>query len=238
MARIHSMLGLIGLCGGLSGLLSGQTNTLSGHVRDERLRPVHGAVVSVSLSPPPGARAKPFLLTAKTARDGTFAVSVPPGSYRYCAQLPNSELLDSCAWAARPGTIETSGGKAFAAPPITLKRGYALEVAVEDTGKLLSGLSANGPAKPLLIGIRGGNGMFTPLVEQPKRGESHEFRLLVPRDTPLELSLFSREVTLADGKGAAVDAKRGVKIPVNLSGSRTQRRFTFKVTGKQTGGKP
>lgn len=238
MTKTVRILGAMAVWGSLCGPLNGQANTLSGHVRDERLRPIQGAVVRVSLNLPPAARAKPVLLSTKTGRDGTFTLTAPPGSYRYCAQLPNSELLDSCAWTARADTIEITGGKATAAPAITLKRGYGLEVAVEDGGKVLAGLTASGPAKPLLIGIRGGNGMFTPLAAQPRRGNLYEYRILVPRDTPLELSVYSREVALADGGGAALDVKKGVRIPVNVSGSRTQRRFTFKVTGKQTVAKP
>ena len=213
----------------------GQDSNLSGHVRDERHRPVQGALVTLSLSPPPGARVKPFLSTAKTARDGTFAASVPQGTYRLCAQLPDSQLLDSCTWAAGPGTISTGGARTLALPPITLKRGYPLEVAVEDGGKVLTELASRGPAKPLLIGVRGGNGMFRPLTLRSKRGETQEFSLLVPRDTALELSVSSRDVTLADDKGAALDASKGAKTGVKISGARTQRRFTFRVTGRQVG---
>lgn len=238
MARTHSNLILIGLGLALSGHLMGQNSTVNGHVRDERHRPVHGALVSISLSPPPGARVKPFLVSTKTGRDGTFSAAVPRGAYRICAQLPNSQLLDNCTWAPSANTVQTGGLQSIAAPAITLKRGYPIEVAVEDNGKVLSDLASKGPNKPLMIGIRGSNGMFIPLADRPKRGETHEYRMLVPRDTPLELSLSSREVTLADDKGAAVDPKKGAKVPIKLSGARTQRRFTFRVTGKQGGGKP
>ena len=221
-----------GLAMMLAKSLAGQDSPLLGQVRDERLRPIHGAQVSISVNPTPGSRDKPFYQSALTGPDGIYRFRAPQGNYRLCAQLPNSNLLDNCTWEANPAAIRTDGKLQALAAPITLKRGIPLEVYLEDTGKLLADIESKGRKAPLLIGFRGMHGMFVPMRAHSKSDKGREFRLLVPRDTRLNLSISSRSVSIANDKGAEMDVKNGKGINLLISGSRTSRRYTFRVTGK------
>ena len=213
--------------------LIGQESELLGQVRDERLRPIHGARVSVSLNPTPGGKEKPFYQSTLTGADGIYRFKAPPGSFRLCAQLANSNLLDNCTWESNPAAIRTDGKQRALAAPITLKRGIPVEVYLEDTGKVLADIDAKGGKAPLLIGVRGMQGMFVPMRAHSRSEKAREFRLLVPRDTRLDLSIWSRSVSIANDKGVEMDVKNGKGTNVLISGSKTPRRYSFRVTGKQ-----
>lgn len=64
----------------LSNPLLGQDSPLLGQVRDERLRPIHGAQVSISVNPTPGSREKPFYQSTLTGADGIYRFRVPQGN--------------------------------------------------------------------------------------------------------------------------------------------------------------
>jgi hypothetical protein len=217
--------------------LAGQDSALLGQVRDERLRPIHGAQVSISVNPTPGSREKPFYKSTLTGPDGVYQFRAPPGSFRMCAQLPNSDLLDNCTWESA-AAVRTDGKQRTLAAPITLKRGVPVEVYLEDAGKLLADVESKGRKTPLLIGFRGKHGMFVPMKPHSKTEKGREFRLLVPRDTRLDLSISSRSVSIANDKGVALDVASGKGTNLLISGSRTSRRYVFRVTGKQAEGKP
>ena len=75
--------------------------------------------------------------------------------------------------------------------------------------------------------------MFVPMKPHSKTEKGREFRLLVPRDTRLDLSISSRSVLIANDKGVAMDVASGKGTNLLISGSRTSRRYVFRVTGKQ-----
>ena len=112
----------------LANPLAGQDSPLLGQVRDERLRPIHGAQVSISVNPTPGSRERPFYQSTLTGPDGIYQFRAPSGSFRLCAQLPNSNLLDNCTWESAAAAVRTDGKQQTLAAPITLKRGIPVEV--------------------------------------------------------------------------------------------------------------
>ena len=116
-----------GLAMMLAKSLAGQDSPLLGQVRDERLRPIHGAQVSISVNPTPGSRDKPFYQSALTGPDGIYRFRAPQGNYRLCAQLPNSNLLDNCTWEANPAAIRTDGKLQALAAPITAYKPDAIK---------------------------------------------------------------------------------------------------------------
>ena len=77
-----------------------------------------------------------------------------------------------------------------------------------------------------------------PIDADELRAVTVSYEVRVPRDTRLDLSISSRSVSIANDKGVAMDVASGKGTNLLISGSRTSRRYVFRVTGKQAEGKP
>ncbi len=225
----------LALAVGCGGSLA-QEVRLTGEVRDERLRPIYGALVSVSLIPSPGARVVPFNLVVRSGADGSFSAAAPPGDYEVCAYLPNSELLNGCLWGAEGNKMSLTAGQKVLPRMITLSRGYPFEVILQDKGKLMNQAGGKKSA-PVLIGLKGKDGAYVPFVPKKNANDEQVFRALVPRDADLQLSLTSASFKLADEKGAAIDTKRGKSMTIRYTGNEGERSVKFQVTGKEVDNK-
>jgi hypothetical protein len=209
-----------------------RTARIAGQIRDERLRPIFGARIDVSLVPAPGEKVKPFLAAALSRADGTFQIDVPPGTFSVCAALSSHDLLDTCAWEVplRPVLI---AGQTLRLKPIMLKRGYPVTVRIDDAGAVLANSKGPAAAHQVLVGVALPNGGYLPsTVSKTPTGRVHQ--VFVPRDKAVSLFLFPKGVDVVDGVGTALIKEKAVHIKVKLSGDRSQRNFVYTVQG----GKP
>ena len=206
-----------------------------GQVRDERLRPVAGARVDIHAVPVGKTLPKPFQASATTKADGTYLIAVPSGTFQVCANLRGSQLLDSCTWTTAPARAIVAGGQRLELAPIVLKRGHLLTVRLDDARGVLAQEERKRGGARLLVGISTRYGMFRPMASRRlPTGRIHE--VLVPRDTPLEVSLHGRGFALADEKGAAVDVRRGHQVSLKLEGDRSRKQLVFRINGVQDDG--
>lgn len=224
---------LMSICLGSSLLAYGQARNgrILGQVRDERLRPIAGARIDVSLVPTAaGAKIKPYLTAALTRRDGTFQIDVPPGMFSVCAALPKSDLLDSCLWDV-PLRPNVQAGGTVHLEPVMLRQAYPLTIRIEDSGAVLASSKGTIGKRQILVGVSLPNGGYLPAPLRTKTQNLRIHQVLIPRDTPVSLSVFAKGVRLNNEAGAALDTNKTLRVEVNLAGERSKRQFVYTVAG-------
>lgn len=101
-------------------------------------------------------------MSAVSARHGIFRASAPAGVFRICAQLPGSDLLDSCVWSRTPAEIVVAPSRTALVPPVVLRRGYAMTVEVEDVQQVLRKEAGKKGGPYLNVALAAPNGMYAP----------------------------------------------------------------------------
>ena len=205
--------------------------TVSGQILDQKQRPLHGARIDISAVPGPVTGFRPFQASKLTAADGTFTFNVAAGSYRVCAQLHNSDLLDPCMWSKKPPAADVKPGQTIRLTPLALMRGYPLTVRLTDAQGLLAQEKAKPSGKAVFVGVTDAIGMPHPLPTRQQNATAREHVVLVPRDTPVSIFLRTQGFQLADDKGKAVAATGAHTFTAKIAGERNPRIFTFVVTG-------
>ena len=221
------------LAGATVALLNSQTSArITGQVRDQRLRPINGARVHAYIVPDGSRSVVPFQTSTLSSSDGGFQLAVPAGTFRICAELRKSELLDTCTWEA-PVKVTTVSSQTLQIPPIMLRRGYPLTVRFEDPQSLLPA-PAVGKAQPnqVVVGITAPNGMFLPMPIRSRGPAAREHRLMVGRDKSMVVSIHAHGLGLSDDKGSALDAGKGHQFTTKIAGDKAPSTFTFRITGK------
>jgi hypothetical protein len=207
------------------------TGTIEGQVVDEHLRPIVGATVSISAVPRAGVKFQPHLTSAVSERHGIFRVSAPSGVFRICAQLPGSELLDSCVWSRTPVEVAVTGPRTVLVPPVVLRRGYAVTVEVEDAQQVLRKEAGKKSGPRLNVALAAPNGMYVPLKRNTKATGADEFVAFIPRDTGVGFSLEAQRLKIKDDKDKELDLKRAHKFEARIAGEKSPKRFKFRITG-------
>jgi hypothetical protein len=151
--------------------------------------------------------------TTASRADGGFDFPRPvKGYYRICASVPGTTLLDSCQWSG--ATVVNSADDADAdLNAIVLRNGVQLRVRVEDPQNLLPRRNPLVAASNLIIGVLTGKGAFHAAAVASIDQLGRDFRLLIPKDEPLRLWVFSRHVRVADENGRIID-NLGATLPL------------------------
>ena len=161
---------------------------------------------------------------------GALAIpGLPAGSYAICASAPGLPYLDPCKWTSSP--ILTVSTNATTKYTLVLSKGVFLNVRVNDPGHLLPQLK-DGPLGGGLVavGVRFGKGAYLGAQNTAVDATGRDYQIVVPAGTPVQLSVFSRDVALADTAGKAV-AVTGTAIPVQATAGSDQS-LSFSVTGR------
>ncbi|MEO7142755.1 MAG: carboxypeptidase-like regulatory domain-containing protein [Bryobacteraceae bacterium] len=155
-------------------------SVVTGKVIDDGGRPIPRATVLIEIRPVSKApHPTPFSAWTKTAGNGQFQFpKVPSGHFSICVQSPGSGLLDPCFWDPSPPSLDVAGAP-VSVPPISLRRGFALRVRLDDPKQQLAAIAA--PNKPplgvsVMLGVWKPGGGFVPLTlrYQDKYGQEFE----------------------------------------------------------------
>jgi hypothetical protein len=210
--------------------LHGQTTaTIAGQVRDQRLRPIYGARVHAYSVPDGSPSTSPFHTSVLSGKDGTFQAATPAGTFRICAELPNSLLLPTCIW-EKPLQVKAVANQVTQVSAITLRRGYPLTVQFQDPTALLPAPALGRAAQgQVVVGIKAPNGMFVPMPVRLQSASVREHALVVAPDTQVMASICTKGVALADASGNKIDASKGYQFSAKIAGGKTPTKFTFQV---------
>jgi Carboxypeptidase regulatory-like domain len=215
-----------------SAALTAQTGSgsIQGKVTDASSnKPIAGAFVIAIRSGLP-----PVSQIAQTGVDGSYQLqSLPAGAYSLCVQVLGDGYLDPCRFGSPAQPITLMAGQQSAGNVTKLKPASILKVRLNDASGLLAQLTKDGHAPDLLIGVFGSGAQrtFYPahLAGRDKTGS--DYQVAIPLDTPLNLSVASGTLTLADAAGSALPNSASQQGFQHSTGDPNPPSFVFMVTG-------
>lgn len=153
---------------------------------------------------------------------GHFQIrNLSEGDYRVCASVAGSAYLDPCVWG--PPIRISVGSNATTSLRILFSKGVLLNVRINDSGGLLT-QAADSPIKraKLLVGVIYASGAYQSAVNDSVDSTGRNYSLAVPANVPFNLRVFSRDVTLTDQAGKAVDVSGMHPIPFQTVSDQNQ----------------
>jgi hypothetical protein len=211
--------------------------TLAGAVETIGGEPVAGAVVSLQPAEPG------ILITrnlmARTDERGGFAIAeVPDGKYRVCVPFAAVAVLDPCLWGGFPVGVEVKAGVADSGRlRVVVAEGAELSVQVADPGGALAGANEAALKRPALELFLYRPGMpLLPMRLASAAGAAREYRLVVPVETALTLTVSSRDLVLAEAAAGQKEFSAdtaGLKAELKLPRETKRKELRVQVNGKR-----
>jgi len=209
--------------GAVSGILKGEDGTL-----------IAGGAILLHLTRPPTSK---FVQqrtdwSAATAAGGVFQFTgLPEGTYTVCPHVRNSTWLGPCEWNLPTPTATISRSSANASVTITLKRGAAVPIRIDDAGQLLTRHEGRTPGAGLLLSVSGPGLFFrlVPLVSQDSNGRNYQ--IVIPFGTALTLVVHPSFYHVNNASGVALSQGRSTKIPLLVGAGQQVPPFTFTISG-------
>jgi hypothetical protein len=116
---------------------------------------------------------------------------------------------------------------------ITLERGAAMPIRIDDSAQLLAQNEGKTPGAALLLEVSGsGAGSFfrlVPLVSEDSGGRNHQ--IVIPFNTPLTLFVHPTFFHLSDATGAPLSQGVTTKIPLLVASGQQVSPIKFTITG-------
>jgi hypothetical protein len=217
---------------------SAPVGSLQGSVTDPQGQPIAGAQVAYrrrfnaiaignGVMPAPG-EAQAFGTTVTGADGAYLAPGLPVGPYMLCVNVPSAPYVDPCAW-QQPFSATVSANQTTP-QTLVLTKGVYLKVRINDPLGLLPQVEDGAwTPRKLIVGVKYAEGAYQGAENTAVDSAGRDYRLVLPTGQAFWLWLFSRDVALADSRGAAVDTS-GSLIPFQPVAGQDQV-FTFTVSG-------
>ncbi len=214
----------------------GQTGTASiaGTVLDAKtLKPIPAALVMAVRSDLP-----PLSRNTRSGGDGAFQIQgLPPGEYSLCVQAPDDRYLEPGQWSGSPTAITLVSGQAAGGVSLRVTAASVVNIQVRDAQKVLSQMTRDGNRPELTLGVWGPNGLYYPAHVSGGASAAgalpggFAYRIAVPRDTALKLSIASRDLKLGDALGAALPGNTSEQAFQHVTGDPNPKSSAFTVLG-------
>ncbi len=190
-----------------------------------------GRIGLLLLNPPQLKRGAPQTLwSTASGAGGAFQVSgLSLGTYRLCAQVPDSTWLNPCEWGLNSPQVTLSAVQPNATVKVILSKGVAVRVRVDDPTRALAQQEGKTPGAHLLLGVATDAFSFrlAPIVSQDTGGRYHQ--MVIPLGTAARIVASSSFFRLSDGSGAALPSS--VAIPVTVPMGQAPATLRIVVTG-------
>lgn len=189
---------------------------ISGIVTDNGGQAVSGAFVMAALQPESAAASyTPFATTAFTTADGSYKLQdLPLGSYKLCVEHRTAQVLNPCTWSNDPIMARLTVSQPSAETAIKVNKGGLLTVQFDDKAELFSKNQKSANAH-ILIGTNYGTSGVVSASAAANSDAAREVTLLLPYDTPADITVYSGFFKLADANGTEFK-DRAFKIPVSV----------------------
>ena len=218
------------LTGSLDLMAQTATGSIQGAVTDARSsKPIGGAFVTAIRSGLP-----PQSQSAQTGADGSYQLQgLAAGAYSLCVQVPGDGYLDPCHFGAATPSTTLMAGQQAAGISLKIKAASILKVRLNDAGSLLTQKTKDGHEPDLLIGVFGPGPQrtFYPAHQVGRDKTGSDYRVAVPLDTPMTLSIASSSLKLADAAGTALPNNASQEGFQHATGEPNPKSFVFTVTG-------
>lgn len=207
--------------GVITGTLSGDDGT-----------PIVGGYVSLALVPPHFSRLRQTGWTVVSGAGGTFQFAgLNDGRYQVCAQAPKSAWLSPCEWGPQPAVISLSSAQPVADTKVTMKKGAAVGIRLDDPGRLLSQFEGKAPGAHLLIGVGNNSNTFLPALVTSRDATGREYQVVIPFNALVKIVVYSSFFQLTDTMGLSVPRARTVAIPVTVVAGQPSPTIRLNIAG-------
>lgn len=207
--------------GSISGILQGSDGS-----------PIRQGVIGASLaSSASKARPRRTSATAEVLQDGTFRIpGLEIGTYQICVQAPNTIWLDPCQWGTGPVVVSLNIARPSANLPIQVEKGGLLTIRVIDPDQLLTLHEGKTPGAHLLLGVRTDASNFRTATVASNDQNGRNYRLLIPLNRQIKLSVASSFFQLADADGKALPPS-GSLLTIQVKPEDSATTLLLRVTG-------
>lgn len=148
-------------------------------------------------------------------QNGAFTFEqLPPAEYRICVHVPQSAWLNPCEWTVADATaLSVSGSETQTDVTVTLSKGAAVQIRVEDPAGLLRRHEHTSGAY-LLLGIITDRSIFRPASRRSEDAHSRDYEVVVPFGRTTKVVVFSSFFRLADAAGVPLARAEATHIPI------------------------
>ena len=166
--------------------------------------------------------------------NGTFQLpELVGGLYQICAQGSGTAWIGSCEWGSRGATTTISADQPLTNVNIVLSKGALINVRVDDPAQLLPAHEGKTPGAHLLLGVGTDSHFFQVATLASQDGAGRNYRMLVPFDRAVNVSVTGGFFQLSDA-GGKVLPKFGNMIPVLVPSGQQPAALRLTVSGKST----
>ena len=207
------------------------TAVITGTVTGEDGTRIAGARVGLLLqsAQPHGKAAQAFWGVA-TAADGSFSASrLSGGTYKVCAEVPNSAWLNPCEWGFSPPAISLTASVQAAAVSMVLKKGVVVPIRVDDPNHVLAQNEGKTPGAHLLIGAGTAINSFRSASVVSQDATGRNYQLVIPYNYPATVVVRSPFFKLTDANGVSLPS--GTTLPISVLTGQTPTAIRLIVTG-------
>ena len=188
--------------------------SITGTVAGKNGNPVPADLVIAQRVTPLARRDPPVARRTVISPNGSFNFpSLPFGTYLLCTSTPKTVWLDSCDWGQQGVTATISAEQPTAAAAISVQQGALVGIRVNDPGQNLALHEGRTPGGHVLLGVEADGRVFKQAFIASQDQSGRDYRILIPFDRPLRLSVGSGLFKLSDVSGRALPAL-GNTIPL------------------------
>jgi hypothetical protein len=174
--------------------------------------------------------ANPFDHQFASRRDGTFSLSaIPAATYEICVDAPHLQVLDPCRWGGSTKKATVTAGGTVTGFDLTVKRGYLLQVRVNDPSQVLPPPVGGLGGSALQMIVQTPEGQIENLRLQGSDAAGRTHYLVIPYESPLLLTVTAGAgFALSDSNGQRY-TKDTAQIPILVLSGGSHSVVTFNV---------
>ncbi|MFN7932154.1 MAG: carboxypeptidase-like regulatory domain-containing protein [Bryobacteraceae bacterium] len=204
---------------------------VQGRVMSEEGKGIEGATVTVIRRPAEDVGSlPPPVLSAVTDGSGVFLLhGMAAGTYRLCAQVPFSELLNPCEWETSRTEVSVKVSETKSGLEIRMVKGHLVMVNVQDPGGYLSTHLGKTRGAGFLVSYKALNRPTRPILPRNRDKVGRQYVVAVPFDRQVRFQVHSRFFSVEDDAGRALDESR--EIPVQAAKGNASSNITVRLKG-------